>query len=458
MSTIISSLTNDQRNKLLSLFSHAQLHLLFKASVHGFAADQFHFRCDKQGPTVCVAFNSSGFVYGAYTSKDYAQSNQNILDERAFLFSIREDRPRPIRVGVTPGQHAFVDGATGPNFGALLFLDQNTATVLSPGGATFNFTAAEMHGDNLNLTEFEVYRVQEMGGVLEKPWRIIQWNEDKRQELKNRILSYRPDVKGVKEARVLMVGPVGAGKSSFFNSISSVFRGNMTSQAIAGKSGKSVTVQFRAYTIKAGKGGPSVPLTLCDTMGLEEAEDSGLHPDDVINICKGHVQDRYQFSPSAPLQEGTPGYRKNVTLKDKIHCVVYLMDASRVSLMNQRMLDKFCSIRKKVNQLGVPQILLMTKVDEACPLVEKDLSNIYQSVYIQKKVSEVSESLGVPLSCIVPVKNYCTELDLSTEVDVLLLSAVNLMLNYADSFFENLDHEEETDKETDKETYKSVHV
>uniref|UniRef100_A0A3B3Z8W7 TLDc domain-containing protein n=1 Tax=Periophthalmus magnuspinnatus TaxID=409849 RepID=A0A3B3Z8W7_9GOBI len=284
MSTIISSLTNDQRNKLLSLFSHAQLHLLFKASVHGFAADQFHFRCDKQGPTVCVAFNSSGFVYGAYTSKDYAQSNQNILDERAFLFSIREDRPRPIRVGVTPGQHAFVDGATGPNFGALLFLDQNTATVLSPGGATFNFTAAEMHGDNLNLTEFEVYRVQEMGGVLEKPWRIIH----KRQELKNRILSYRPDVKGVKEARVLMVGPVGAGKSSFFNSISSVFRGNMTSQAIT-----SLTPDT-----SSSSSGPSVPLTLCDTMGLEEAEDSGLHPDDVINICKGHVQDRYQVRPT----------------------------------------------------------------------------------------------------------------------------------------------------------------
>uniref|UniRef100_A0A8C6UW21 TLDc domain-containing protein n=1 Tax=Neogobius melanostomus TaxID=47308 RepID=A0A8C6UW21_9GOBI len=408
MSAVISSLINDQRKKLLSLFNHAQLHLLYKASVHGFHAIHFHNRCDRQGPTICVAYNSSGFVFGAYTAKDFAQTNQNIIDEQAFLYSISEERPWPLRVGVTAAQPAFVDGAAGPNFGALLFLLNNTANIQSAPGAAYNFNPAEMHGGNLALTEFEVYRI---------------WEDScKRQLLKEQIQLYHPDMEGVKEARVLMVGPVGAGKSSFFNSINSVFRGGMTSRAIAGTAGK-------------------IPLVLCDTMGLEESPDAGLDPDDVISICKGHVQDRYQFSQAVPLQKGTPGYKKHATLKDQIHCVVYVVDASKVSLMSQKILDKFGSIRKKANQMGVPQILLLTKIDEACPLVQEDLKNVYHSVYIHKKVcsQEVSENIGIPLSCIIPVKNYSEELELEPEVDVLLLSAVEQMLNYADSFFENLD-------------------
>lgn len=57
---------------------------------------------------------------------------------------------------------------------------------------------------------------------------------------------YQPDINAVCQARVLLLGPVGAGKSSFFNSINSAFRGNMTSQAIAGTADKSVTTQVAA--------------------------------------------------------------------------------------------------------------------------------------------------------------------------------------------------------------------
>lgn len=36
-----------------------------------------------------------------------------------------------------------------------------------------------------------------------------------------------------------------------------------------------------------------------------------------------------------------------------------------------------------------------------------------------------------------PVKNYCEELGLDVEIDTLLLTAVEQMLNYADNYFEN---------------------
>ncbi|XP_070835727.1 interferon-induced protein 44-like [Chaetodon trifascialis] len=437
MPVVTSSLSNDQQMKLLSLLGHVRLHLLYKASVHGFTAAAFHSRCDTQGPTVIVAYNGAGFVFGAYTSQDYTQSDGEVIDREAFLYSIRAEGNKPLKVAGISGQCAFIDKATGPNYGALVFLPEDKPEFQSNPGTGFHFQAAEMHGDDLKLTEFEVYRAEGLGDLLPKPWRNIQWTAERKQQLMKTILTYKPDIKTAHQARVLLVGPVGAGKSSFFNSINSVFRGNMTCQAIAGTAGNSVTTQFRTYTIKAGKGGGALPLILCDTMGLEDKADAGLDIEDIASIYKGHMKDRCQFSPSTPLQADAPSYRRNASLNDMIHCVVYVVDTCKVSLLSQKMLDKFAAIRKKTNQLGLPQILLMTKIDEACPLVADDLKNVYRSVYIQRKARELSESLGIPLSCVLPVKNYSGELDLDQETDILLLSAVEQMLNYADSFFAN---------------------
>ncbi|KAM4540491.1 interferon-induced protein 44-like [Fundulus diaphanus] len=446
MPVVTSSLSREQERNLLALFGHVRLHLLYKGSVHSFTAAAFHSRCDQQGPTVIVAYNAAGFVFGAYTSKDYAQSGQEVHDGEAFLYSIAPQRNKPLRVGGISGQRAFTDGGAGPNFGALVFLCEDRPLVQSFPGTCFNFQAAEMHGEDLALTEFEVYRVEEQGNLLEKPWRNIQWTAEKKHQLMTSIQNYLPDLKPVNQVRVLLVGPVGAGKSSFFNSINSAFRGNMTCQAITGTAGTSVTTQFRAYTIKAGRRGVNLPLILCDTMGLEEEADSGLNIDDVVSILKGHTKDRYQFSTCSSILEDSPGYKKHVTLNDTIHCVAYVIDTCKVSLLSQKMLDKFTAIRKKTNQFGIPQILLMTKVDEACPLVAKDLKNVYHSVYIQKKARQLSESLGIPLSFVLPVKNYSEELELDLNTDILLFMVLDQILNYADNFFENqiTDDQDET--------------
>lgn len=118
---------------------------------------------------------------------------------------------------------------------------------------------------------------------------------------------------------------------------------------------------------------------------------------------------------------------------------------------------------------GVPQLVLLTKVDEACPLVAEDLKNVYQSHYINRMVrfvcfglvfpsaslftranivscqmQEVSARLGVSLSAVVPVKNYSKELDIDPQIDILLLNAVIQMLRAAEGYFDDLYNVEES--------------
>ncbi|XP_049339087.1 interferon-induced protein 44-like [Astyanax mexicanus] len=298
MSAVTSRLSKQQEMKLCSMLSCSRLSLLFKGSVHGYTGAAFHQKCDNQGPTVTVAHNISGYIFGAYTSKNYAQTGQNIADANAFLFSFNE---------------------------------------------------REMKKDPLRA--------------------------------------------------------------------------------------------FRTYHIKGGRG--STPVTLCDTMGLEEGASAGLDIDDFTSILRGHIQGKYQSNPSMPLQTESPSFCKEPGLKDKIHTVVYVLDSSKVKLLSDKMIEKLAAIRRKANQMGVPQLVLLTKVDEACPSVAADLKTVYQSHSIYKTMQKVSSNLGVTLSAVIPVKNYSQDLELDIQTDILLLNVLIQMLRATEGFFDDLYHEQE---------------
>ncbi|XP_036970535.1 interferon-induced protein 44-like isoform X1 [Acanthopagrus latus] len=430
-------LTKSQQRTICSQLGRVRLQLLYKASIHGFTGAAFHQRCDTRSPTVSVGYNGSGFVFGGYTKQPFSQSGQYVNDDQAFLFTFSGEKL--LRYPVTGPTYAVkMIGNSGPYFGeALVLVSGSQPVVCNNPGNYYNFSAAEMHGNDLNLTECEVYQVEETK-ELEKPWRTVIWESEMRTELMESIQSYKPSVSSVSQVRVLLIGPVGAGKSSFFNAINSVFRGHVTSQAMSGSSTTSLTTQFRSFSLKAGREGKPLPIILCDTMGLEENTGSGLNIDDISNILKGHLPDRYQFNPSVPLDSEAHGYRKSPVLKDKIHCVAYVVDACKVSIMPTKLEEKLEAIRRKVNLMGIPQLVLLTKIDEACPLVKEDVRNVYKSDYIKEMMQEVSTRLGVPLSCVVPVKNYSEELELDPNCDILLLCAVQQMLRFADNYFDDI--------------------
>ncbi|XP_036067633.1 interferon-induced protein 44-like [Oryzias melastigma] len=258
-----------------------------------------------------------------------------------------------------------------------------------------------------------------------------------KKNLMEKIESYKTLNSSVPQARVLLVGPVGAGKSSFFNSFKSIFRGHVTSQATTGNIiGTTTTARLRSYSVKPAREGKPLPFVFCDTMGLEPEQGAGLNPDDISNIISGNIPDRYQFNPSVPLKPEAYGFCKNPELKDKIHCVAYVIDASKISIMHQNMKTKLNAICKKINFSVIPQLVLLTKIDEACPLVKEDITKVYKSTYIKELMQEAASFIGVSLSCVVPVKNYSEELELDMNIDILLLHAVVQMLRLVDDFFD----------------------
>ncbi|XP_045571451.1 interferon-induced protein 44 isoform X4 [Salmo salar] len=220
-----------------------------------------------------------------------------------------------------------------------------------------------------------------------EPWRKTPWGG--REELLTGLKAYVPRNADIEHVRILLDGPVGAGKSSFINSINNIFQNKTTSKALADSA-----MADQSFTIT--------------------------------------------FNPISPLTEGDRGYNDNPSSSDRAHCLVSLMPADKISLIDDDVVKKMRTIRLVARDLGIPQVVILTRVDLACPLVKKNLKEVYQSKYIKNMMKTCSIRLGVPVNCILPVKNYHEEIDLDKDMDVLLLRALKQIIDFGDDFLKEM--------------------
>ena len=69
--------------------------------------------------------------------------------------------------------------------------------------------------------------------------------------MKTEIAEYSPlEELCIEHVNILMIGPVGAGKSSFFNTINSVYRGHVTAQAATGAAASGLTTKVETDSIQ----------------------------------------------------------------------------------------------------------------------------------------------------------------------------------------------------------------
>ncbi|XP_062597458.1 interferon-induced protein 44-like isoform X2 [Saccostrea cucullata] len=336
------------------------------------------------------------------------------------------------------GQRAF---AQNPN---QQFINLNGQEDLGLSYGKFEANTCQLSEGDFKVIDLEVYLVKDVKSATKKvetlsshPWREMPiWNVQSFQSLKDYVTGYHPiEDSNVKDVNILLLGQVGAGKSSFFNTINSIFRGEITSRACTGSSDHSLTKTFRKYRIRNPGTGRYLNLKLCDTRGLEES--FGVHTQDIAYVLDGHIPEHYQFNPASHATPKVQGFLKNPKIEDRIHCVTFVIDASTIDVITDAVLHHIKEIQNIIVERGIPQTVYLTKLDKICPNVDQDVTKLFLSNTCKQAVDKVAEMIGVPRSHVFPVKNYEKETRLQETINILALTALRQTLVFADDYLED---------------------
>ncbi|XP_070844201.1 interferon-induced protein 44-like [Chaetodon trifascialis] len=194
----------------------------------------------------------------------------------------------------------------------------------------------------------------------------------------------------------------------------------------------SFTRKYTTYKIQKGRSSTFYPFVFNDIMGLEQR--GGVHVEDIKLALKGHVMDGYRFNPESKLSEDDRFYNKSPTDNDKVHVLVCVIDANNLSIMNKEVLQKIRDIRAEASDLGIPQVVIFTKPDRVSPEIKADVKNVYKVKILKQKLEKFSADVGIPMNCIFPVKNYHEEIDIDSDDDSLILSALRSIISFGDDY------------------------
>uniref|UniRef100_A0A8C7QLS9 TLDc domain-containing protein n=1 Tax=Oncorhynchus mykiss TaxID=8022 RepID=A0A8C7QLS9_ONCMY len=392
MASVVAALSLEQETHLLKLLPEpAQLHLLYKGSHHGFNMHTLRSKFDKEGRFVVIVYFNSGDVKGGYLSKSSNESE----DQDAFAFEINHQEVTHFPV---------LDDSKATHF----------STSMSNGCLTFG-DCLKLYTENISIC-VESWDIMYHQGCWREPEYLdveleLPWTEEKN------LVSFKPACRSLNRVRVLLMGPPGSGKSSFINSVRSVMFGRVLLLPFIGTATKGFIKK---------RGGKPTALTLCDVLALGDGERTGLTLTDALAVIKGY----------APEGSETSGYRPVPSINDQIHCAVFVLNACQIMSTSDDLTETLRTLQAEIADLDIPQVVLLTHVDQVCHAIQEDVKFVYSSRILQEKMQKAAEVVGLPVSYVLPVKNYSSELSVSCNTDILLLSAVHHILQAVDDTYE----------------------
>ncbi|OPL21488.1 hypothetical protein AM593_03441, partial [Mytilus galloprovincialis] len=200
---------------------------------------------------------------------------------------------------------------------------------------------------------------------------------------------------------------------------------------------------FNSYSIISN--GRSLRFRICDCRGFDDAH--GVDMRDIEAMLDGSMMNKYKDNPL---------HRRDPTMHDRIHCVVFVVDANNDPdyIMSEHIQEQIKETQELMNEKDIPQLILMNKIDGLSESVKRDLSSIFHSKEVKDRVEKLSHSLRLPSYTVLPMKNIDTEQCMDINVNILALynlrqmlrAANDYLLNYLDEF--TVDKCEPTDEKS----------
>ncbi|XP_076099387.1 interferon-induced protein 44-like isoform X2 [Mytilus galloprovincialis] len=276
------------------------------------------------------------------------------------------------------------------------------------------------------------------------PWRemdIPTWDYESLNILKKEIEEYVPlremsvSEDALPHINILLLGQVEAGKSSFFNTLNSIFHDRLSIQARAGRSDRSLTKSFNVYSIISNK--RILRFRICDSRGFEDTQGDDLF--DIKDIVDGNIKNKYKFVEKLDIEKESPFYRRDPKINDRIHCVAIVVDATKDPdhPIAEHVQEQIRKTQELMNLKGVPQLILMNKIDGLSESIKGGFSSIFHSQEVKRRVEKLANYFRLPPNTVLPMKNFDIKHHININFQILALYNLRQMLRAADDYLLN---------------------